>query len=49
MATRRLQSRLLSGTNPLGVLPAALLFGMLDAGGKSMEREARFPPSPFSS
>ncbi|MBV9470533.1 MAG: ABC transporter permease [Abitibacteriaceae bacterium] len=34
---------LLGGLNPLGVLPAALLFGMLDAGGKAMERDANVP------
>jgi simple sugar transport system permease protein len=34
---------LLGNLNPLGVVPAALLFGMLDAGGKSMERIADVP------
>jgi simple sugar transport system permease protein len=34
---------LLAGLNPLGVLPAALLFGLLDAGGQSMERSANIP------
>ncbi len=34
---------LLGALNPLGVLPAALLFGMLDAGGKAMERTAGVP------
>ncbi len=34
---------LLANLNPLGVIPAALLFGMLDAGGKSMERTADVP------
>lgn len=34
---------LLGGLNPLGVLPAALLFGMLDAGGQAMERDAGVP------
>jgi simple sugar transport system permease protein len=34
---------LLANLNPLGVIPTALLFGMLDAGGKSMERTADVP------
>jgi simple sugar transport system permease protein len=34
---------LLANLNPLGVVPAALLFGMLDSGGKSMERTANVP------
>ena len=34
---------LLGGLNPLGVLPAALFFGLLDAGGKAMERDANVP------
>jgi simple sugar transport system permease protein len=34
---------LLGSLNPLGVLPAALLFGMLSAGGGAMERSANVP------
>ncbi len=34
---------LLGGLNPLGVLPAALVFGMLNAGGGAMERDAGVP------
>jgi simple sugar transport system permease protein len=34
---------LLAGLNPLGVIPAALLFGMLNAGGGAMERTANVP------
>jgi len=34
---------LLAGLNPLGVVPAALLFGMLSAGGGAMERNANVP------
>ncbi len=34
---------LLGDLNPLGVLPAALLFGMLGAGGGAMERSAGIP------
>ena len=34
---------LLGGSNPLGVVPAALLFGMLSAGGNAMERTANVP------
>jgi simple sugar transport system permease protein len=34
---------LLANLHPLGVLPAALLFGMLSAGGGAMERSANVP------
>lgn len=34
---------LLAGLHPAGVLPAALLFGMLSAGGGAMERSANIP------
>jgi simple sugar transport system permease protein len=34
---------LLAGLNPLAVMPAALLFGMLNAGGGAMERTANVP------
>jgi general nucleoside transport system permease protein len=34
---------LLGATNPLGVIPAALLFGILGAGGSAMERNANVP------
>lgn len=34
---------LLAGLHPLGVLPAALLFGLLSAGGGAMERSADVP------
>jgi simple sugar transport system permease protein len=34
---------LLASLNPLGVIPAALLFGMLSAGGGAMERSANVP------
>ena len=34
---------LLADLNPLGVVPAALLFGMLNAGGGAMERTANVP------
>jgi ABC-type uncharacterized transport system permease subunit len=34
---------LLAQSNPLGVVPAALLFGMLSAGGGAMERSANVP------
>jgi simple sugar transport system permease protein len=34
---------LLAGLHPLGVLPAALLFGLLSAGGGAMERSANIP------
>jgi simple sugar transport system permease protein len=34
---------LLAGLRPLAVLPAALLFGMLNAGGSAMERTAGVP------
>ncbi|MDQ3813867.1 MAG: ABC transporter permease, partial [Armatimonadota bacterium] len=34
---------LLANLNPLGVLPAALLFGILSAGGGAMERSANVP------
>jgi ABC-type uncharacterized transport system permease subunit len=34
---------LLGNLNPLGVVPAALLFGMLNAGGGAMERSANVP------
>ncbi len=34
---------LLAGLHPLGVLPAALLFGLLSAGGGAMERSAGVP------
>jgi simple sugar transport system permease protein len=34
---------LLAGLHPLGVLPAALLFGLLSAGGAAMERSAGVP------
>ena len=34
---------LLADLNPLGVVPAALLFGMLSAGGGAMERRAGIP------
>ena len=34
---------LLGDLNPIGVLPAALLFGMLSAGGGAMERTAGVP------
>lgn len=34
---------LLANLNPIGVLPSALLFGMLSAGGGSMERTAGVP------
>lgn len=34
---------LLGDLNPLGVVPAALLFGMLNAGGGAMERNANVP------
>lgn len=34
---------LLAGLHPLGIIPAALLFGMLSAGGGAMERSANVP------
>jgi simple sugar transport system permease protein len=34
---------LLANLNPLGVIPAALMFGMLAAGGGAMERVAGVP------
>jgi simple sugar transport system permease protein len=34
---------LLGDLNPLGVIPAALLFGLLNAGGGAMERTANVP------
>ena len=34
---------LLAKNHPIGVLPAALLFGLLSAGGGAMERSANIP------
>lgn len=34
---------LLAGLHPLGIIPAALLFGMLSSGGGAMERSANVP------